>query len=474
MSIRSNIREFFSIDASTVKYKIFFVLHFFGLGSIPLYLPVFLRSIGIDAFHSGIIIALRKLVRIPSSPLIGAIADKSLRHKLTLMVCVVLGTCLYSGLSYIPIVQGMERNGYNLSEDEGSQAIATETVHLSIHGRLSTQVIFATALFFVVSGEFFNDPLESILAASIVNQVGVERYGHQRLYGAFGFGIGSLVTGFAMDQTSHVTYIPGSLPHHGPNFLTAFIINFGLSVFALLLIGFTFEITINEKKIPPNFAKHIGLLIRKETVLFLIILFITGVANGVIMSFLFWFLRDIGASQTLLGLVTVVMCSAEMLVFSCTGTMIGRLGHVGVIILALACTIIRLLIYPFLENPWYVLLVEPMNGITFAAMWATCVSYASILAPNEVQSTMQGVVSSVYYNLGGGTGSLLGGMVYKAYGPRSMFWATAGLCGVGMPLAIALYCINSVKEKISNGYELVNEDENLELPLALNDANIAR
>jgi len=42
-----------------------------------------------------------------------------------------------------------------------------------------------------------------------------------------------------------------------------------------------------------------------------------------------------------------------------------------------------------LQNPWYILPIELMNGVTFGLFYATMASYASIVAPPGTDATMQ-------------------------------------------------------------------------------------
>ena len=56
------------------------------------------------------------------------------------------------------------------------------------------------------------------------------------------------------------------------------------------------------------------------------------------------------------------------------------------------------------------------------------------MAPPELSSTAQGLLSSVQWGLGGGCGAILGGVIYHAEGPRVMFQFTLGLALLGAGL----------------------------------------
>merc|ERR1712039_550036 len=59
--------------------------------------------------------------------------------------------------------------------------------------------------------------------------------------------------------------------------------------------------------------------------------------------------------------------------------------------------------------PWLVLLVEPLHGITFAAMWSASVEYGQRIAPPGGLARMQALVNGLYYQIAMGTGSMFWG-----------------------------------------------------------------
>lgn len=50
---------------------------------------------------------------------------------------------------------------------------------------------------------------------------------------------------------------------------------------------------------------------------------------------------------------------------------------------------VRFLLYSVLKNPWLVLPIELMNGITFGIFYATMASYANIISPPGTEATIQ-------------------------------------------------------------------------------------
>lgn len=57
---------------------------------------------------------------------------------------------------------------------------------------------------------------------------------------------------------------------------------------------------------------------------------------------------------------------------------------------------------------WWVLPLETVHAITYAAGWSACAINVSKVAPSGLESTMQGVFQGLWTGVGAGLGSLLG------------------------------------------------------------------
>jgi len=80
------------------------------------------------------------------------------------------------------------------------------------------------------------------------------------------------------------------------------------------------------------------------------------------------------------------------------------------LVLALRCVLYAILPR---SQPWLVLLVEPLHGFTFAAMWCATVEYARKLAVPGTEATLQALVNGLFYQISAAAGSLLWGLVVQ-------------------------------------------------------------
>lgn len=94
--------------------------------------------------------------------------------------------------------------------------------------------------------------------------------------------------------------------------------------------------------------------------------------------------------KTLQGLAMGIQCfGGELPFFFISGWLLKKIGHVNAMTLVLFTFGVRLCLYSLLSNPWLVLPIELMQGITFGVFYSTMATYASIVAPAGTSATLQ-------------------------------------------------------------------------------------
>jgi len=147
-----------------------------------------------------------------------------------------------------------------------------------------------------------------------------------------------------------------------------------------------------------EFGPALRVLIADRTmVCFLITVFIMGMATSIIGNYLFLFLHDVlNGSRTLMGLSLTFTVLTEIPFFFFAKMLLNRVGIRGMIVLAHLGYVARVIGYTYLTNAWWVLPIELLHGLTFAAMWAAGVAFANNRAPNGLEATAQGLYTGVY------------------------------------------------------------------------------
>ncbi|GAQ79149.1 major facilitator superfamily protein [Klebsormidium nitens] len=172
----------------------------------------------------------------------------------------------------------------------------------------------------------------------------------------------------------------------------------------------------------PPLTSKLGALFRKPSVCsFFLVVSLMGVGMGTIEGFLPLRLHELGGSPTLIGLTLTMTCVAEVPMMWFSGRLIKRLGVLGVLYLVLGCYVARLAYYSVLVEPWAVLPIELLHGVTFGCGWTAGTVHAGRIAPPGMAATMQALFAGAYSGIGDGLGMLLGGFVYEHYGSVTLF-----------------------------------------------------
>eukprot|EP00055_Hartaetosiga_balthica_P011361 m.51346 g.51346 ORF g.51346 m.51346 type:complete len:469 (+) comp7559_c0_seq1:122-1528(+) len=319
------------------------------------------------------------------------------------------------------------------------------------------------------------------------------RYGHLRVFGAVGWGVGALVIGAMVDHFGvpvlfydfaafSIFYFVAVLvfPYYSPtsnnsnssnresvNPLSTEINKGEGSSYAVVVDGNDEETTHllrqphdqqqncddrhsnrvggckrqNEQQ-TRSFLEVLKYLIGQETVLlFMVLLVVMGMMKGVIDAFQFLFLKDLGGSGTLLGVTLATTTISEFPFFAYSGNIIRKFGALTVVFMSMAAYSGRLLYYSRLTNPWLVLPIELLHGITFSLSWSTVVAHAQAVAPPGNKTTVQGLFSALFWGLGFGSGAIAGGFVSSAYGLDMLFSFSATFCASFIILGMCWYLV---------------------------------
>ena len=86
--------------------------------------------------------------------------------------------------------------------------------------------------------------------------------------------------------------------------------------------------------------------------------------------------------------------------FMVSGLIISKVGPVACLYISMFALVVRHLGYSLLVNPWWVLVIEPLHGVTFGLMWSAASNYAATIAPQGMSATVQGVVGGLHFGVG--------------------------------------------------------------------------
>lgn len=275
-------------------------------------------------------------------------------------------------------------------------------------------------------------------------------YGLQRIYATIGGMISSPISGWMIDFASR--------DKGYTDFRPIFFLYASLKVISGILMMF---INLEFKKAAASVVTDVLLVLRKlELIALFISCLVLGCAWGFIESFLFWLLEDLGGSKSLMGLTITIggIVGIPLLVLS--GPIVKKLGHANVIFIGFVFYAIRLLGYSLIYNPWLCLIFEAMESITFGLSFTAAVTYAAKLSTVTTDTSIQGMLGGIYYGVGKGVGSLVGGYLIKPIGIRHTFQLFS-LATLVIGLTYFAFYHFYMKQRPSEGTDITKKDKSL-------------
>jgi MFS family permease len=204
---------------------------------------------------------------------------------------------------------------------------------------------------------------------------------------------------------------------------------YGYILFMLGGLFVSFRLPITHTSIGGAFWRGFRVLMGNwRWLFFLTVMFIAGMGSALVHNYLFLYMNQIGASETLMGLALTTATLSELIIFFLSDRLLAYWGTRKLLAVSFLAMIIRLLAYSYIQIPWLVLPVQLVHGFSFAARWAAGVAFANRIAPAGMGATAQGIFSGVSMGLAAAVGGFIGGWLYESVGPLLMYrWAGIGI-----------------------------------------------
>ncbi|MCX6047859.1 MAG: major facilitator superfamily domain-containing protein 6 [Chloroflexi bacterium] len=349
------------------------------------FLTLYYAHLGLTASEIGLLIGINPLITLLAAPLWGALADATRQHK-RLLLLMIMGT------------------------------IGIVILFLSATS-------LAQLLPITIGFGLFTAPMMPLIDNSVLVMLGEQRarYGRFRLWGAVGWGAVGMLGGMLVDRWGL---------HN--SFLT-----FLVFMSALFLVAR--QLPITPVSIGERFWQGAANLFADwQWNILLLTVFSSSIALSIINSYLFLYVDQLGGNKTLMGYSLAVGTLSEIPSFFYADRFLKRWGARRVLLVALACQVVRVFAYATMPAAWWILPISLLHGPTFSAMWAASVAYASELAaPRGLVATAQGLLTGVIMGLGGVIGALVGGLVLERWGAVTLF----SLAGLGVLAGLLFFAI---------------------------------
>ena len=234
--------------------------------------------------------------------------------------------------------------------------------------------VFRTLILIVILTEIITTPTPMLADNAIVRSL-VEtdsEYGKQRLFGSLGLSLAAILVAV------WVSLVTDCLHTDTINYLPCFYL-FEIAIGATVLVSLCveFDRSLEEEPNGYDFKDAMKLFKNFKNGVFLFTLFSFGFFHSLQNSFLFWYLQDLGGTPVLFSIILLIYCLAEVVMYFLSGYVGEAIGQQGMICLAFACYTARYLMYSYLKDPWLVIPMEMVQGITYGGVWSIAAVYVN-------------------------------------------------------------------------------------------------
>lgn len=270
---------------------------------------------------------------------------------------------------------------------------------------------FALVCLVMMGFYFFQTPInplsDSLLLLS--SQYTGTPYALIRIFGSLGFAVTAYTFGLILKQIgSHWTL---------PLALCTIAITLGLTTLIKDYQG-------SARKI--DFSGFFKLIRQRDVLLFFLIILTVSIPHRMYEGFLAVTMRQMGASDSLVGLAWLVSATSEIPILF----LLGKYGHkfkeLPLLMIASVMYAVRLWLLSDIQDPRWVVATQAMHSISFGIYFSTALRYLSHLIPDEYRASGQAVYAVVWTGLAGVISGMFGGFVYEHFGRETFFQMGTG------------------------------------------------
>ncbi|MEM6430995.1 MAG: MFS transporter [Deinococcota bacterium] len=363
--------------------KGFYFFYFAAFAALLPFLVLYYEQLEFTGQQIGVLSAIFPLMMLAGAPIWGAIADASQRHKTVLLS--LMGASL--AMAFI----------------------------------VSRVTTFTALTLLVALFAFFIAPVIPLGDTAVLNILGEQRrnYGRIRVWGAVGWGLSAPLVGILTERFDLIWAFYAYM----------------LLMAACMFNSLRLQVEASEKhKRDTNLRAFLTPTWRYC----LTAAFCTGIGLTVSGNFVYLYLTELSATGLIVGLALTMATLSELPLTFYGRQLLARFQSQHLMLFALACVVLRLVLYSLFESPLLVLLVQLLHGFSFSIMWIAGVAYADEYAPAGKQATAQGLFSATMMGLGGAAGGLIAGYLYDLIGTQRMFQSIA----LGLLLCTLLLAFN--------------------------------
>ncbi|GGG15538.1 MFS transporter [Paenibacillus abyssi] len=282
---------------------------------------------------------------------------------------------------------------------------------------LMVALLFSAQEFFIVclimGGFYFFqtplNPLNDSLILLSVKHTG-RSYPSIRIFGSLGFAMAALFIGLFLGSSGSGT--------------TMIVLMLAVSV----SLALTFTLKDYQGSLRKmEFSGFFKLVRKPDVVTFFFLIMIISTAHRMNEGFLAIIMRQMGASESLIGIAWMASSISEIPILY----LLGKYGHkfkeLPLLAIAGLFYAVRFWFLSEMTSPGWAILIQAMHSITFGIFFSTALRYMTTLIPDEFRASGQALYAVVWMGFSGLLSGLLGGYVLEQIGQTTFFYVAMGL-----------------------------------------------
>lgn len=286
-------------------------------------------------------------------------------------------------------------------------------ITILIVGQTTSYGLILLLIFFM---SFLQQPMGSVIDGMTIDYVRNGNgfsYGQYRLWGSAGYAVGALIIGFLAQNNTFI-------------------------IFSIAAILFGIIFLVNLATMPPRPVKGWGLVNYQSLGIFfrnrnlfvlLVLLFFFGISTAPVQSFINLYFAELGCGNRLIGWAFFIQASFEIPFFLFGVRMVRKRRAEWVIVVAMAVTILRMVAYGYIRNPYLALPVGIFHGFTMSIFLVGVVEYVQSHTPSHLRTTGQAIFWAFYFGAGMMAGNIWVGYLIDRVGMlRTMHVEAACSC----------------------------------------------
>jgi PPP family 3-phenylpropionic acid transporter len=254
---------------------------------------------------------------------------------------------------------------------------------------------------------FFHTPINGLndsLTLLSIRRSG-KSYASFRIWGSLGFAFSSVVF--------------GSLLHAvGVEHTILFTVG---TISASLLLAFFLKDRVGGGRGSVKFSGFFSVVRQPSLLLFLALIFTMSFAHRTNDGFLALTMREMGASDTIIGWAWTASSLSEVPMFFWLSKNGHRFKELPLLMIASFFYAVRFFLVSIVSDPLWIIPLQFMHSVTFGIFLVTALRYIQQLIPDEFRATGQAIYNIVWSCLAGLTSGIIGGWVFDTWGAPTMY-----------------------------------------------------